>query len=403
MSGGIMNGSSSTGSISSANRVRTVMALKRVPTATNPTVASTLVIAIPPSTGPTGALKKTTNSGSVTASTVKTNARFASSLPRKTASRATGARSSPSSAPCSRSTANARLSAVIAANAKVIHSAEGARAAAESRAGSLEKLKATRMSAAKTSADTSAVRLRSSARTSLPAMASAARIASRIADASPRHEDARLPGAALVGRPPTVAEHRGVRGDRPRLGGLMRHHDHGPTTRRVVREHPPQQLSCRGVEPGERLVHQQHPRTMDERARDCGALHQSTAQLARALLQAVTEAHGRERLARPARGVGQSVEPGGEGEVVDQREIVVQQRFVSDVPDRAAGFGVGGSKPAAGDGHAAPARPGEPREDPEQRRLARTVRSGDQQRVAGCERQVDAVKRVGAAEGPLEP
>ena len=35
-----MNGSSSTGSISSAKRVRTVMALKSVPTATNPIVAS---------------------------------------------------------------------------------------------------------------------------------------------------------------------------------------------------------------------------------------------------------------------------------------------------------------------------------------------------------------------------
>ena len=37
-----MNGSKSTGSSSSAKRVRTVIALNSVPTATNPTVASAI-------------------------------------------------------------------------------------------------------------------------------------------------------------------------------------------------------------------------------------------------------------------------------------------------------------------------------------------------------------------------
>src|SRR5437879_6886318 len=58
MSGGMRNGSSSTGNISSAKRVRTSIALNSVPTATNPTVASAMTPTKGPSTSATGTLKR---------------------------------------------------------------------------------------------------------------------------------------------------------------------------------------------------------------------------------------------------------------------------------------------------------------------------------------------------------
>src|SRR3989449_114921 len=82
MSGGMRNGSSSTGNISSAKRVRTSIALNSVPTATNPTVASAMTPTKGPSTSATGTLKNNTNSGRPTASTTATNTRLAASLPQ---------------------------------------------------------------------------------------------------------------------------------------------------------------------------------------------------------------------------------------------------------------------------------------------------------------------------------
>ena len=76
-----MNGSNSIGNINSENRVRTVMALNTVPTATNPIVARAMSPSSPGRMPQTGTLKNRTNSGSVTASTMPTNARLEISLP----------------------------------------------------------------------------------------------------------------------------------------------------------------------------------------------------------------------------------------------------------------------------------------------------------------------------------
>ena len=80
MRGGIRNGSSSTGSISSANRVRITIALKSVPTATKPTVASAITPIRGARTPPTGTSKNSTNNGSPTHSTTPTNTQFAMSF-----------------------------------------------------------------------------------------------------------------------------------------------------------------------------------------------------------------------------------------------------------------------------------------------------------------------------------
>src|SRR5574341_221985 len=97
-SGVTRNGSSSTRSRSSANRVRITIALNRVPTATKPTVASAITATSGSRTRPTGTLKNRTNSGRPTPSIPATNARLARSFPQYRLVRLTGDRSRASSA-----------------------------------------------------------------------------------------------------------------------------------------------------------------------------------------------------------------------------------------------------------------------------------------------------------------
>src|SRR6266508_3503327 len=82
LSGGIMNGNSNTGSSSSAKRVRVVIALNSVPTATNPIVASAISARSGPRYGSTRTLKNSASKGTPISSTPATKTRFAISLPR---------------------------------------------------------------------------------------------------------------------------------------------------------------------------------------------------------------------------------------------------------------------------------------------------------------------------------
>src|SRR5688500_15066633 len=286
-----MKGSSSTGSISSANRVRTAMALKIVPTATNPVVASAVTPTIPGRAWPRSTLKKSTKSGRVTASTVPTKARLASSLPRNSAPRGTGASSSPSNAPFSRSMVNARLRATIAARANVTHSTLGARSTAASAVGSRAKLKITSTRAAKTTADSSAVRLLSSARMSLPAIARARRMESgtdqAVVTGQKRFEVA---GAPLVAGPLAVRQHRHPGREPPHLAQPVGHH-HDPQARgETLSQLAAEPLGGGRVERGERLIQQQEARLVEERSCDRGPLGEPAAQPARRLVRSGGEA-----------------------------------------------------------------------------------------------------------------
>src|SRR6267143_1104467 len=82
MSGGTRNGKRITTRSSSANRVRITSALKSVPTATNPSVASAITPTSGANTRPTGTSKNSTNNGRAKASTTATNTRFDTSLPQ---------------------------------------------------------------------------------------------------------------------------------------------------------------------------------------------------------------------------------------------------------------------------------------------------------------------------------
>src|SRR5437879_2207432 len=129
------NGSSRTGNISSAKRVRMTIALNNVPTATKPTVARTMTATIGSSACPMGTSKNSTNSGSPTASTTATNARLASSFPQYRLTRLTGEPREPVLGEAARQPGvrgggrGGRAAAVRA----VLRRAHGARAAADGR------------------------------------------------------------------------------------------------------------------------------------------------------------------------------------------------------------------------------------------------------------------------------
>ena len=95
--------------------------------------------------------------------------------------------------------------------------------------------------------------------------------------------------------------------------------------RRSRGEEAPQPLRRRGVEAGERLIEQQQRRLVDQRPCDGGALQHPPAQLARGQAGLGGQRHvgqGRER--RVARGT-EPMQPRGEGEILGERQIVVEQ------------------------------------------------------------------------------
>src|SRR3954454_4479891 len=405
MSGGTMKGRSSTGSISSANRVRTAIALKIVPTVTNPSVASAVTPMMPGRAAPRSTLKKSTKRGSVTASTVPTKARLASSFPAKSASRGTGASSSPSSAAFSCSMVNARLSASIAASANVTHSTLGARSTAASAVGSRAKLNTTSTSAANTTAERIAVRLRSSARTSLPAMTSA----SLSQSGTDQHlvagkEVAERPGQRLVARPSPVHHHGDPRRSLPGFGELVGDQHNAESLPTSLVELGPKPPAGRGIERGERLVQQQQPGPVQQRPGDRRALRQPPAEPPGRLVGARPEPRLVERGPGGCQRRRQAVESRGEGQVLHQAEIVVEQRLVGDQAHRPSDIGgVAAERPPL-EPHVPPVGPGEPGEHPEQGGLAGAVRPHHRDRLAGGDGEIEIAKHltqpVGAPQSP---
>src|SRR5436190_1182223 len=281
MRGGRRNGSRITRRSSSAKRVRITSALKSVPTATNPSVASAMTPTRGSSTRLTETLKNRTNNGRPTASTTATNARFAISLPQYRLVRLSGDTSSPSSAWFSSSSWNARFSVSIAAKVNVNHRTVGARSRVGTAVGSRPKLNSVRTSAVNTTAETSAVRVRSSSTRSLRATAQAWRSSSAIAHRPSigvgdlRHiastarremDDAAAPLESHVRRELDPFVHV--------MGG-----EHERSSRAAqLAEQDPQLGRCSEVQPRERLVEQQHARVVDQRARDRGALREAAGE-----------------------------------------------------------------------------------------------------------------------------
>src|SRR4051812_42721681 len=384
-----MNGNSSTGSSSSANRVRTAIALKMVPTATKPMVASAMTASSPGRIDQTLTLKNRVKSGSVTSSTAPTNARLASSFPKNTASRGIGARSIPSNAPFSRSTVKARFIATIAASANVTQRTLGASVAADTAVGSRAKLKMTRTSAAKTSAVSSAVRLLNSARMSLPATARTTSI-DRGTDQAlvALVEQLETTSPDLVHRPSPIQEHGYPRDHVPDFGELVGHQQNSIPRLPAGLELGPHPVRCRGIESGERLIQQQDPRRVQEGSGDGRTLQQTPAQSTGQFIGAVLETGRRERGAGSIERPFHAVQPSGEGQIFGQRQIVVQQRLVRHIADGAApGIGAVGH-PLSQNSDLPPAGAQKTGKHPQEGGFSGTIRSYDGEHLAGVEREV---------------
>ena len=265
---------------------------------------------MPGSAAARSTLKNSTKSGSVTASTVPTKARLASSLPRNSAPRGTGASSRPSSAPCSRSMVKARLSATIAASAKVTHSTLGARSVADER----------RRVAREVEHDQHQRREDHRRQQRRPAPQLGPDVLARDGERQPerlRHRS--TPGSAAgtpravpalgsshTQRPSTMTAD--PRRQVPHLRQVVGDDHQRPGPRRGARAASARSRSADGgVERGERLVQQQHPRAVQQCPRDArrAAAARGSAGAGGSPARAA-EAGGLERRAAPPRRGGRA-------------------------------------------------------------------------------------------------
>src|SRR3989442_1867787 len=180
-----------------------------------------------------------------------------------------GATSNPSSAWFSSSSWKARFRASIAAKVNVTHRMLGARSIAATAVGSRPKLNTIRTSAANTTAERIAVRVRNSSTRSLRASVHAWRSVSPTDHRPPvlcGHRTGRADPARRKGHEPAALLKRDVGGELDALVHVVRREHHDPPRAGKLREQPAELGRRRQVESRERLVQQQHPRPLPQRA-----------------------------------------------------------------------------------------------------------------------------------------
>ena len=131
------------------------------------------------------------------------------------------------------------------------------------------------------------------------------------------------------------------------------------------------------VERGERLVEHEQRRVVEQRAAEREALRHAARVGRDAVGANVPEAEPLEQHPAALAPLGDAIEAAEEIEVLERRELAVEQRLVPEVAEVTA-LGV--------DRQRAFCRRGEPGDEPEQRRLARAVRPGDEQEARARER-----------------
>src|SRR5882762_6417981 len=197
--------------------------------------------------------------------------------------RLTGASSSPSSAWFSSSSWKARFNASTAANVNVTHRMLGARSTAATAVGSRPKLNTSRTSTVNTTADRMAVRDRNSTSRSLRASSHPWR---RISTTGHRPavgvRDLRrvAPAAGREVYEPTRPHERHVGRELGPLLDVVGDEDGDAACGGLLGEKLTRFLGGGAIEPREGFVEQQHPRIVDQGARDGDALHETARQLA---------------------------------------------------------------------------------------------------------------------------
>ena len=168
---------------------------------------------------------------------------------------------------------------------------------------------------------------------------------------------------------------------------------------------PQTALAARGVQPGRRLVEEEHRRARHQGGRQV----QAPAHAARVALEDPVGGVGQLELVEQFGRPGPRRGAAHVGQLADQREVLPtgQQRVQrgvlrghADVAPHLAGLlhhVEAGDRPPAGVGE------GEGGQDPHRRRLARPVGTEQAQDGAGRDREVDAGQGVGGAVALLEP
>src|SRR2546422_3718193 len=198
-----------------------------------------------------------------------------------------GATGNPSSAWFWSSSWKARFRASIAAKVNVPHRMLGARSIAATAVGSRPKLNTIRTSAANTTAERIAVRVRNSSTRSLRARVHAWRSISPTGHRPPvlcGHRTGRADAARPKGHEPAALLKRDVGGKLDALVHVVRREHHDPPRAGELCEQAAQLGRRREVESRERLVQQQHPRLVQHRPGDPRALPQAPPERAPPLL-----------------------------------------------------------------------------------------------------------------------
>src|SRR4051812_8690353 len=257
---------------------------------------------------PTGS-KKSAKAGSATASATTRKASVAIPLANQIALRSTGASTSPSSRPCSRSATNARPRPSSAVK-RIATQSSPSSASRDEPVGSA-KWNTTRIAITNSSIAGSVSRARSSRRRSLPASVAV----------SPRYRDSRAgeAGPASSGRPrkPRLGKREPPAGERRDPVGIVRGDEDRPAL-----AHPGkltvEQFGARFVQAAERLVEDQQLGLVQERAAEGESLQLAARELGRPLAPRVPEGEALEQHPDPLAPLGHAVEPPVEVEVLER-------------------------------------------------------------------------------------
>ena len=183
-----------------------------------------------------------------------------------------------------------------------------------------------------------------------------------------------------------------------KVGGRPQHRD--PAREELV-HHAPQLATRQRVDPHAGLVQQQQARASEQRACESELLFHAARQIAGEAPRERAEVGEAQQLreALPARRGIQSAQVGVQVEIVEHREILVQPEALRHV----TGLRLGGAAFGARRATEHLDRPGsglhQAREEADQSRLARPVRTHQPEDFPGRERRADPGERVRGAEG----
>ena len=175
----------------------------------------------------------------------------------------------------------------------------------------------------------------------------------------------------------------------------MRGHDHGGAGARAFAQHVLDLAGGAGVEPGERLVENDQPRRVNERAGERHLLAHALGKCFATLARMRAEPEPAEQILRACLRQPwlDAPQPGDEFQIFLRRELVVDHRLVGYPGDHALGFDRIGERVDAGDMDRAGVRPDQTGDHAQRRGLAGAIWAKQRIELAGADAQIEAIDR----------